>query len=234
MTEAIAKTNALAIPDYVEKTNAGHENITREDITFPQIKIAQSSSAEVKKSSEKHIEELEEGDLFNSLTKKIYKTPIQVIPILMFTSFIKFRPMDEGGGVIRMAATDENIDPKDLEFGPNGEKPVWTLLRNFLVYLPAYSEVAVMSMKSTQTKIAKKWLSLQSLFGTMPSYAKSYLFRTTVEKGKVASYFNYTEPVVGGFSTKEDYEFAKNLYAQFSGKTIKYDDREPGDDAPSF
>lgn len=236
-TELVKQDASLAgAPDYVESTGAGLENVTRGDITFPRIQIAQSSSPVTKKSDDRHIEGIEEGDLYNTLTKEIYKTPLRVVPIYFFKHYIKFRPMEEGGGVLRMQDTADGITLAELQFGPNGEKPIWTELFDFLVYLPAYKAVAVMSMKSTQAKIAKKWLAQQTMFAGRPSFAMTYLFRTVVEKGKVSSYYNYTEPSIGGFVDKDTYTHAQGLYKLYSGSNIKVDDTDfsEREDSPAY
>ena len=222
MTDKMVKSEgALAVPDYIQPSRAGLENVGRDEISFPRINIAQDTSPAVKKSSgSDYIPGLEAGDLFNTLTREIYKSPLKVIPILFFHSYIKFRPQDQGGGVLRMADSRANITDAELSFGPNGEKPVWTTLWNFLVYLPHSSEVAVVSMKSTSTKIAKRWISLQSLFGSRPSFACAYALSTEVEDKGSNSYYNFSTVKSLGFVSKEEYDTCAALYSQFSGKVV--------------
>jgi hypothetical protein len=218
-------TTALAVPDYIGSSRAGLENVGKDEISFPRISIAQDTSPAVKKSSgSEYIAGCEPGDLFNTLTRDIYQRPLRVVPILFFHSYIKFRPQDQGGGVLRMADTAEGINPADLKFGPNGEKPVWTTLWNFLVYLPEQQEVAVVSMKSTSAKIAKQWNSLLTLFGSKPAFARSYVLATEVEDKGANSYYNYSKVKSTGFVSKEEYETCEQLYKQFSGKTIQVED----------
>lgn len=221
------ESSLAAVPDYIGTSSAGLENVGREEISFPRINIAQETSPAAKKASSEYIPGIEAGDMFNTLTRDIYKRPLTVVPILFFNSYIKFRPQDQGGGVLRMTDNADNIKPEELVFGPNGEKPVWTTLWNFLVYLPETTEVALISMKSTSVKIAKQWLSLQSLFGKRPAFARYYHLQTEyVEKG-ATSYFNFSKVKSTGYVSEEDYKTCEQLYTQFAGKTIQVSDESP-------
>ena len=219
------KSDALSIPSYIAESRSGLENVGKDEIAFPRIDIAQDSSKCTKKQSTDHfIPGIESGDLFNTLTREIYTRPLSVVPIQFFHSYIKFRPQDQGGGVLRMADNLDNINPEDLSFGPNGEKPVWTTLWNFLVFLPETQEVAIVSMKSTSAKVAKQWLALMSLFGKRPSFSRYYTLETVYEDKGANSYFNYKKVKSTGYVSEGDYKACADLYAQFGGKTIQVED----------
>ena len=218
---------ALAVPEYIARGNQGLEDVDKGDLTFPRIDIAQSMSKCMKKSLPQFIEGIQEGDLYNSLTRVVYQQPLTVIPIRFYKNYIKFRPVEEGGGVVRMASSAGGIKPEELEFGPNGEKPAWTTLRNFLVYLPDCKELAIVSMKSTSTRIAKDWVALMKLFGNFPSYARKYLLVTVPETSKAGqSYMNFAKIQSSGYATREDFETAQLYYSQFSGREIVADDTD--------
>ena len=226
------KTDALAIPSYISESRAGLENVGKEQLSFPRISIAQDSSPSTKKKSSEYIDGIEAGDLFNTLTREIYTRPLTVVPILFFHSYIKFRPQDQGGGVLRMADSSANINPEELVFGPNGEKPLWTTLWNFLVFLPETQEVAVVSMKSTSTKIAKAWLSLQALFGKRAAFSRYYQLETTYEDKGPHSYFNFKKVKSTGLVSEADYKTSEGLYLQFAGKKIEVSEGEGVETSP--
>ena len=221
MSKELVKTTAALVPAYIAESREGLENVGRDEIQFPRIEIAQDSSGATKKAHSAHIEGIESGDLYNTLTREIYSQPLRVIPIMFFYNYIKFRPQDQGGGVLRMADTAEGINPKDLLFGPNSEKPVWTTIFNFLCFLPGHGQVVVVSMKSTSATVAKQWLSLQTLFGKRPAYARAYTLASTFKENGANSYFNYLPVKSTGFVSEEDYKTCEQLYHQFAGKTIQ-------------
>ena len=230
MNQLMKQEPQQLVPSYMAgQGQRGLELASQDDITYPRLALAQANSPSIKKSSDKRIEGLEEGFLYDTLTGEIYGDTIEIVPIRFFKSYIRFRPESEGGGVMKMAANADNIAPVDLEFGPNGEKPVWTEFRNFLSYIPATGRLAVVSMKSTQTKVAKQWVSLMRFAG-VPAYGKSYELSTVSESNQNYDYFNFNiKPL--GFVDEVLYHKLDVLYGQLTGKDVKFDTADIDDDA---
>ena len=74
---------ALATLDFVSDSGMGLENIDRDDLALPFLKLLQSGSDETKKKHAKYVEGAEAGMFYNTVTKKLYdgEKGIQVIPV---------------------------------------------------------------------------------------------------------------------------------------------------------
>ena len=227
---ALAKSDpntALAnVPEYQRgKGQIGLEQVERDDMILPRLAIAQSGSPALKKSSKVRIEGLEEGELYNTLTREIYGDKVKLIPVLFFKSYIKFKPKGEDGsvgGILGMAKDKTHIDPKDLEFGPEGQKPVWTEFRNFVCWIPDKKQMVVCSMKSSDTKAAKTWISLMRMAG-VPAFGKVYDVTTIPKSSNNYDYFGFEVQPTGDFTPEALFHECELLYASLNGKDLKID-----------
>ena len=227
-SEALETTKpaALAVPAFMQgSTGAGTEQIGREDMTLPRLAIAQSNSPAAKKSSPERIEGLEEGQLYNTLTREIVGEAVDVIPILYFPGYIKFAGEGETG-VKGIRSNADNIPPAELEFGEAGEKPIWTKLFNFLCLIPARGEIVIVSMKSTGARVAKQWnrwmsLKLRKEDGTFwqpDAFSFRYTVSTVAEHKNTFDYFNFEVDFQRRQFVNEDtYEACKKMYQEVSG-----------------
>ena len=218
---------ALAtVPAYLQgQGQKGLEQADQGDVTLPRLAIAQSGTPQCKKSSPKHIDGLEEGDLFNTLTGKVYGRKVKAIPVLFFKSAIKFKPKDDKGapaGIdgMRPRVTDSTL--ADYLFGEDGAKPEWTLFRNFVCWLPEHKEMVVASMKSTSTKVAKQWIAFMRQ-ANVPAYGKVYTITTIPEHRDQYDYFNFEIPFSQEFTPEQLFREADSLYNGMVGKDLKID-----------
>lgn len=145
------------VDDLITDAGRGTENIGENDVRPPRILICQSGSPYRKPDDPKQIPGLNELDIFNDLSGDNYhRGPLKFIVLdAMKPRCVEFAPMDEGGGVLDM---DVPLNDPRAQFSTDGDgkrqKPVATMFRDFLVYLPDQGEVAVLSMKGSQLKIA--------------------------------------------------------------------------------
>ena len=65
--------------DFSSQAGVGFENVGAQEMAIPFLKIASSQTPEVKKSNAKFVEGLEQGHVFNSVTKEFYGD-ILVVP----------------------------------------------------------------------------------------------------------------------------------------------------------
>lgn len=241
MSNDLERRNPMALerPAFIKEGDTrGTENITRNDIKPPALKLAQAMSPEVKRSEPEFIKDLREGELFNSITKEIYgEGPIQVVFInFLGTRNIEFDPND------RKSVLDGNVpegDPR-TEFtfkkDPTGKdvrvKPKATKFKDYLiqVYIGARkAQLMTMSLKSTQLK---KSLGLTTVFkgSAMPTFA--FLFEvTTVPEHKGDNAWYGWKFVALGYVSEEQFNSAERLYNEMAGKNIELAD-ESADEAP--
>lgn len=99
----IATKEEAGLPAFLENETGytGAEDIDATDITIPQIKVGQGTSAEVKAG------EVEEGDLFLNVTGEVLAKagePLRLTPIARSKEYILWRDRNfEGGGVMARA-----------------------------------------------------------------------------------------------------------------------------------
>lgn len=169
--------------DFMKGDHRGMETITRSDMLLPRLALAQTQSPEVQEGTPTYVEGLKPGDLFNSITKKNYgrEVYIQVLKKEKLRA-VEFRPVEAGGGII-----DPNVLLTDTRcaWGENGEKPVATVFRDFMVRIilpvqPAEEQFIALSLKSTGIKVAKTLVGLIAM-RNHPMFVGLYKLTTDVE-----------------------------------------------------
>jgi hypothetical protein len=160
----LAATRPAYLKPPSEQAPRGLEEATMQDMVIPRIVICQTMHDERKKSSPKYIQGLEEGDLFNSMSKERYGKELFFTPLFFYKSRIKFKPMESGGGVECMNPTGKVCALNDGgpclygHWGKNGEKPSCDEFYNFpsiIHTLDGRQDFAVISCKRTHIPPAK-------------------------------------------------------------------------------
>ena len=104
--------------DFSTHAGVGFENVSAQEMAIPFLKIASSQTPEIKKSNAKFVEGLEQGDIFNSVTKDFYKS-ILVVPCAFRVRCVEWSPLGEGTGAPVKIYKPEDCPP--LERGADGE-----------------------------------------------------------------------------------------------------------------
>ena len=68
----VKKEGALATLNFEEHAGKGLENIDKDDLALPFLKLLQSGSYETKKKHAKYVDGAEAGMFYNTVTKKLY------------------------------------------------------------------------------------------------------------------------------------------------------------------
>lgn len=242
MTEAIEKkqTGALAIPSHLQDVHSheGFGNMSKDDMILPRLGICQSLSPQRKKSDPKHIEGLEEGDLFNTITGENFKTSVDVIPMLFSKTRIYFRSLAEGGGIL--CQSTNGVDGGSIsqtcaacpnsQFAGDGKAPLCNVFFNYPALVLPSQDLTIVSLKSSALKVARQWNSrMQMLAGDKPMFAAVYSISSVTQKSSKGEFFG---PVIKfkRFTTAEEFEYAKAIFASLQGKTIKTDETGLGEE----
>lgn len=226
-----------------------------DDIAMPRLRILQSASDQVKKSSSDYVFGAEEGDLFNTLNKTIYKAEdgLLFVPAKRTVVYLEWKDQSTGGGLVRNYG--DNAEPflNALE-GENGKRMskagneiVKTY--NFFGYVvdvkTKTAQEVVISMSKTQAKKAKHFYALirsltdKNTGKQLPEYAGVYKLTTVAESNDKGSWFNYNiEPVgytlgipeIGARIYSQAESFAK-LIADNSAKTVVYENENGSSDS---
>jgi hypothetical protein len=214
------KTTALTTPVTTRDTR-GKESITQEDMQLPRLSVAQKTSPQIDPSKSEYIDGLRLAQMFNSLTKAIYGNgPLEITVVRTSKRAMEF---DKENHVV-----DFNVPLGDarLEFtdGPNGErvKPRATLFYDFLVLLDG--EPIVLSLKTTQIKVAKQLNSLLMLTPG-PTWARKYVLTSTSKQyGQFSGSAFVVQP--GPKTTPEEQTVAEMWYDNTANFAERVDRRE--------
>ena len=173
--------NLPANIDFISDAGAGLENIDKDDLALPFLKLLQSGSDETKKKHANYVEGAEAGMFYNTVTKKLYngEKGIEIIPCfykLTFPEWAPFerkegRPVSPDRGPEILAKTKKNDKGKDVL--ENGNEIIKTA-NHFVIISGDKPEKALMAMKSTQLKVSRGWNSLmQDQFESDPKTHKN-------------------------------------------------------------
>jgi hypothetical protein len=160
MTTNNKTDKALAtVPEYIKKSNRGSEGVNAEDLQIPRIGIVQALSPERKKSDPNYIDGAEEGDMFNSVTRELFKGPLLVIPVYYRKEYFLWKVRAQGGGFRGVFSTAEAAIQAQLE-SPDKTEVMDTAQQFCLVSTNgAKWEEAVVTMAGSNGGVSKKWNS---------------------------------------------------------------------------
>ena len=235
-TKVVKKeSSGLIVPEslanrFAEDAGAGQAGVSMEHLALPFIRMIQNGSPERKKTNAKFIEGSEEGDIFNTVTRELYKQDkgIFVVPCAFEFAHLEFIPMDEGGGFVGKlepndpAIRSANRDENNKDILPNGNELV--KVAQHYVYVVdqetgAYQQ-AILGMQSTSLKVSRGWntqIKMQTAMVDdrrikLPSFGTVWHL-STVEKTR-DNYTWYEWSVLGRTSYVQDedlYEEAKSF-----------------------
>ena len=252
MNEVTQKT-AAGLPAesmFEDDASQGLGNISQQDLALPFLKILGQLSPEVNKRDGKHVEGAEPGMIFNSVTGDLYDgvKGIDVIPAFYKLEYVEWKDRGEGPGAPVMvhdsssdimSQTKPDANYKDRL--PNGNY-VEKTASHFVIITGDSPQTALISMKSTQLKISRKWnslmmgLKLQGKNGlfTPPTYSHIYNLSTVQMSNDKGTWFGWEVEKMGPVTDKAIYDMAKS-FAMSVGKgevEAKHGSEETKDSTP--
>ena len=224
------KNGALATFDMEADAQQGAQNISQEDLALPFLKILGQLSPEVNKTHGKYVEGAEPGKIINTVTNTLYDS-LSVIPCHYKRQYIEWQDRGQSTGApVAMHDADSDIvsqttrgkDYKDRL--PNGNY-LDNTASHFVLTLDDNPQTALISMKSTQLKVSRKWnsmmmgLKLQGKNGlfTPPTYSHIYKLSTVQMSNDKGTWFGWDVSKVGPVEEKVIYDMAKS-FAESVGK----------------
>tara|TARA_R100000656_G_scaffold102491_1_gene74560 strand:- start:24 stop:788 length:765 start_codon:yes stop_codon:yes gene_type:complete len=214
---------------FIQDAGMGLENMDKDDLALPFLKLLQSGSDETKKKHANYVEGAEVGMFYNTVTKKLYsgEKGIEVIPCfykLTFPEWAPFerkegRPAHPDRGPEILAKTKKDTQGKDVL--ENGNLIVKTA-NHFVVINGERPEKALMTMKSTQLKVSRGWNSLiKDEFETdpktqkaisAPSFSRIYKL-TSVENSGSFTWHGYKISLLRKVDNVALYQVAKEFHS---------------------
>ncbi len=211
-TEMTAAHNtAVAMPSYVSKSCRGSENVDTSDLQIPRIGIVQALSPERKKNDPAYIEGAEEGHMFNSVTRELFKDPLLVIPVYYRKEFFLWRVRAQGGGFRGVYQTYGDAQAAQLEVQDKTE--INDTAQQFCLVSSdngaTWSE-AVVSMTSSNGGVSKRWNSDIKLRGA-DRFANVYQLSVVEKSNDKGSFFIFKENWVR-WATEPEYRSGEQSY----------------------
>jgi len=179
---------------------SGFEDMNQDTMAIPFIRVVQALSPQKKKSKAEYIPNCEDGDIINTITKRIYEQPLRFIVGKFERYYIEWKP-NRGGFVQALSPEIVETNTDRYQMVPNnkggmkladvvsGNDVVETYV--YYIVLPDYPEdsVCIMSLYSSQLKEAKKLNRIMNttfIPGTGDKAAPFFLVftLTTVEMSK--------------------------------------------------
>jgi hypothetical protein len=243
----VAEKKSAGLPSNVFEDDAakGLGTIGQEDLALPFLKILGQLSPEVNKRDGKYVEGAEPGMIFNSVSGELYDgvKGIDVIPCFYKLEYIEWKDRGEGiGAPIAIYDSSSDIMSKtkpDANYKdrlPNGNY-IEKTASHFVIVSGDSPSTALISMKSTQLKISRKWNSMMSgikmkgangMF-TPASFSHIYKLKTTQMSNDKGTWFGWEVSKVGPVTDKGLYDQAKAFSENISKGSVK---AKHGEDKP--
>jgi hypothetical protein len=239
------KTAGLPANVFEEDAAKGLGNIGQQDLALPFLKILGQLSPEVNKRDGKYVEGAEPGMIYNSVSGDLYDGAkgIDVIPAFYKLEYVEWKDRGEGaGGPVAVHDSSSDImsqtkaDANYKDRLPNGNY-VEKTASHFVIITGDSPTTALISMKSTQLKISRKWNSMMSgiklkgkngLF-TPASFSHIYRLKTTQMSNDKGTWFGWDVSKAGPITDTGLYQQAKTFSESISKGSVK---AKHGEDKP--
>ena len=243
----VTEKKSAGLPSNIFEDDAakGLGTIGQEDLALPFLKILGQLSPEVNKRDGKYVEGAEPGMIYNSVSGDLYDgvKGIDVIPCFYKLEYIEWKDRGEGPGAPVaiydsssdiMSKTKPDANYKDRL--PNGNY-IEKTASHFVIVSGDSPSTALISMKSTQLKISRKWNSMMSgikmkgangMF-TPASFSHIYKLKTTQMQNDKGTWFGWEVSKVGPVTDKGLYDQAKSFSESISKGSVK---AKHGEDKP--
>jgi hypothetical protein len=217
MAKAVAKVKGTAVaaaPAYIKKGGGrGNEAVQTSDVIIPRIEVVQALSPCLKKQDPAFIAGSEVGDLFNSVTRKLYGPSVTVIPVLFTKEYLVWRDRKKGGGFRGAHPTVQEANARIAEEQKPEEFEAMETAQQLVLVVneDGTTDEAVISMSRTKLKVSRQWNSLIRLNGG-DRFSRAYtLFSTDDSNANGDDFKNFGIQLLD-FPTEAQYKAAEKLY----------------------
>jgi hypothetical protein len=207
----------------MEGSGLGNENVGQH-VTIPRVKLLQKMSDEVDKYNSKYVVGAEPGHFMNSLTGENYGEELYVINLLFKNEYVVWRNRDAGGGILgSFGSLSEAQSAISAQDKPQDYTITDTHSHVLLIKNPETGELdktpVIMDFSSSKMRISRNWNSMIGLKGGN-RFSGLWKLKSVSVTNKAGAQFMNLEADFVGWATDEDYQYAKSVYAQHSGRPI--------------
>ena len=205
------------VPAHVVKgTGLGNEEVNKEHLQTPRVKLIQTMSNEVDKNHSEYIEDLSPGDFLNSVTKENYGTEMYVLNVKFTEDFVVWKKREIGGGLLgnfkSLAEATDYLNSNDLDVDQHDI--IQTQSHLLMQKDPSTGELGIpfiMDFASSKLRVSRSWNSqIQTKGGDR--FASLWKMKSVQTANKVGQKFMNLTVEFEGWATEEDYLEAKKLY----------------------
>jgi len=234
-TDVAIKGQATNLERRQQQVGRGSENVTKDDLALPRLKLLQALNPEVTKGSAQYIPEAETGMIMNSLNSKLFNK-LFIINLHYDRKTVVWRKRKFGGGMFGtymdeaealQALADAKEDAAQYDISDNPTHLVMLLSDS-----GEPMGVALLDMPGTKAKISRKWNSLiaeQEEAGN-PRFGCVWELGVTNETSQNGPYFNYDIDFVV-VAPDEIYAAAENAFNSFFGQAASQPQEQDEDAA---
>ena len=214
---ALAKTETdVAVGfDYGEDTGRGFEKQEGSEVAIPFLNVLQSGSPQVESNLP---EGSKAGMLFNTVTQQLIsgEEGTLFLPCQKQYAFVEWVPRDQGGGFVAMHKHDSDLvkdalgrnKGRTIGLKASADKDANEIVETYYMYGLVLNDAgdsaegfAVLSFTSTKIKPYRNWItSMRMIKGKPPIFAFRTHVKTTKQKNKKGTFFNFLIEPVGGKS----------------------------------
>tara|TARA_Y100000310_G_scaffold138725_1_gene137765 strand:+ start:351 stop:1019 length:669 start_codon:yes stop_codon:yes gene_type:complete len=205
------------VPAHVLKgTGLGNEEVGKDHLQTPRVKLIQTMSNEVDKNHSEYIEKLAPGDFLNSVTKENYGTEMYVLNVKFTEDFVIWKKREIGGGLVgnfkSLAEATDYLNAQDLDVD---QHDVIQTQSHLLIEKNAESGNLgipfIMDFASSKLRVSRSWNSqIQTKGGDR--FASLWKMKSVQTANKVGQKFMNLTVDFEGWATEDDYLEAKQLY----------------------
>lgn len=229
------------LPDFLrDKMNddRGNEGVNNDDLTIPRLDLVQSLSECRKKSSPEYIPGIEEGQLFNNITRQVYGDSVLIVPVAFKKEFLLWRDQKLGGG---FGGAFESMEAAIAAQGAQERPDEYEIVdtpQHFVLLLDEESgkvSEAVISMSKSKAKVSRKFNSLVRM-NEGPRFSRIYRVKGVPDQNNSGQdFFNLSIENVG-FVNEDLYKRAEGLYGLIQAGKVQADrsQTEAGESKPEM
>lgn len=234
------KQVVAAQPDYIKKDMArGAENVTMDDVALPRIEVIQALSPEIKTSDPLFIKGSVQGDLFNTITRRLYGPNVVLVPVYFQTQWLVWKDRKKGGGFRGAFDTVAEANAQIVKEIPADERQHWAP-QETKVYIclrvdqptDDHGEEVTISLSRTKLKVARHWNSLSRMAGG-DLFSRLYNVFSVDAKNDQGEFKNYNVQLIdSAWPSRGVYEQAEALYTAIKTgkKRVRADMTGAGDE----
>jgi hypothetical protein len=240
-----SESTALALTSmFEEDAQNGFEGMNRDDFALPFLRLLTTTSPEVS-----DLDNARPGMLYNSVSGILYdgKVGVQVIPCVYVRQYVEWAPRGQGTGapVNIYPATSDILSRTHREPGDNRDyldngNYIENTANYYVMVLDdaGVPSPALIVMKSTQLKKARKWNSMMQAVQKVGAngrmfrpaiYSQVYRLTTVPESNDKGKWFGWEVARIGDVESAEVYEAAKTFAQSINAGDVKIKHEE---DAP--